>query len=433
MAKSNNSLRQSPHKTIKSGVQQEPKLNTGANSTNSYSQQNIIFNKKPVSVSQISFQNADYNSKISNYGISKQANSFQDLQSVQLPSENVSVQNINSAIPPLYPKNQNNAKLSPNNEFQKKIENFLSKTEQFNSLMNQINPKVQQKLTLLHQFSPCQKFWNLFDENIDPVFERCPTSNVTYAGQMVELNTTPDKNFQDKSFLQASMKDNQGILNSYISVKGIEDEQDNLHLEQSKINSGIKIPKTNFFVGVNANSRKNSIGADDQAIGIANSECKFRHSFTVIHSKKLTKEGFGVQIWPNGSLYIGFFSRGERNYQGRLIFQNGDFYEGDWINGVANGYGKYHHEDGTIYEGEFVEDKQEGTGKELWKDGSVYIGDFKDSLKWGNGCFVWRDGSMYKGSLVRNQLQGKGNFRFKIPVVLILMIRGIQMARRPSF
>ena len=42
------------------------------------------------------------------------------------------------------------------------------------------------------------------------------------------------------------------------------------------------------------------------------------------------KDGRGVQIWPDGSRYDGFWKDGMANGFGRLVHAEGDVYEGEW-------------------------------------------------------------------------------------------------------
>ena len=53
------------------------------------------------------------------------------------------------------------------------------------------------------------------------------------------------------------------------------------------------------------------------------------------------KDGRGVQIWPDGSRYDGFWKDGMANGFGRLVHAEGDVYEGEWTDDKANGYGVY--------------------------------------------------------------------------------------------
>jgi hypothetical protein len=88
------------------------------------------------------------------------------------------------------------------------------------------------------------------------------------------------------------------------------------------------------------------------------------------------RDGRGFQIWPDGSLYEGYWKDNKANGKGRLIHADGDVYEGEWKDDKAHGYGVYMHADGARYEGEWKEDKQHGKGVERWPDGAVYDGQY---------------------------------------------------------
>jgi hypothetical protein len=70
------------------------------------------------------------------------------------------------------------------------------------------------------------------------------------------------------------------------------------------------------------------------------------------------RDGMGVLIWPDGSLYEGFWKKGKANGKGRLIHADKDVYIGDWLDDKAHGNGTYLHADGAKYVGEWYLDKQ---------------------------------------------------------------------------
>lgn len=98
-----------------------------------------------------------------------------------------------------------------------------------------------------------------------------------------------------------------------------------------------------------------------------------------------TRDGRGFQIWPDGSLYEGFWKNNKANGRGRLIHADGDVYEGEWKDDKAHGLGVYSHADGARYEGYWMEDKQHGKGVERWPDGAVYDGNYNEGQKHGEG------------------------------------------------
>ena len=122
------------------------------------------------------------------------------------------------------------------------------------------------------------------------------------------------------------------------------------------------------------------------------------------------RHGKGKQIWPDGSIYEGYWRDDQVEGYGRLIHADGDYYEGEWLNDKAHGKGKYIHLDGSFYEGEWVRDKQEGHGVEKSADGSIYTGEFVEGMKHGKGKIVWPNGSSYSGDFNQNRLEGKGKY-----------------------
>ena len=41
------------------------------------------------------------------------------------------------------------------------------------------------------------------------------------------------------------------------------------------------------------------------------------------------RHGCGVQVWPDGMEYQGYWEKDRAKYKGRLIMPNGDYYEGE--------------------------------------------------------------------------------------------------------
>ncbi|CDW74250.1 morn repeat protein [Stylonychia lemnae] len=128
------------------------------------------------------------------------------------------------------------------------------------------------------------------------------------------------------------------------------------------------------------------------------------------NNKAQQKDGYGIQIWPDGSKYEGFWKKGLANGYGRFILAEGDTYEGDWLNDKAHGHGRFWYSDGSTYEGSWINDKQEGYGIEKWKDGSYFMGMYQQGKKSGKGKFIWGDGAEYSGDWQNNKMHGKGTF-----------------------
>ena len=63
------------------------------------------------------------------------------------------------------------------------------------------------------------------------------------------------------------------------------------------------------------------------------------------------RQGKGMQIWPDGSMYEGWWKDNKASGKGRLIHADGDVYDGEWLDDKAHGYGIYYQLDGAKYEG----------------------------------------------------------------------------------
>ena len=82
------------------------------------------------------------------------------------------------------------------------------------------------------------------------------------------------------------------------------------------------------------------------------------------------RHGRGIQIWPDGSIYEGYWRDNKANIIGRLLRSDGDLYDGEWLNGKAHGTGKYQHSQGSQYVGRWEDDKQNGYGRESY---NIYL------------------------------------------------------------
>ena len=71
---------------------------------------------------------------------------------------------------------------------------------------------------------------------------------------------------------------------------------------------------------------------------------------------KNIREGRGIQVWPDGSLYEGYWQNNQANGTGRLLHKDGDVYQGEWKDDKAHGFGYYFHQDGSFYRGFWAND-----------------------------------------------------------------------------
>lgn len=159
------------------------------------------------------------------------------------------------------------------------------------------------------------------------------------------------------------------------------------------------------------------------------------------------KQGLGMQIWQDGSIYEGFFYNDKPHKYGRSIDLLGNMYVGEWLNGTFCGKGSYFSNNkenplepceisrdieknakefhnkkesttifqciSSFYEGEWRDNKRHGYGKDIWSDGSQYEGFFHEGKKQGKGKMEWNDGSRYVGEFVNDKIHGFGEYSWK--------------------
>lgn len=87
-----------------------------------------------------------------------------------------------------------------------------------------------------------------------------------------------------------------------------------------------------------------------------------------------TMGGYGIRVFPDGTLYAGDFSRGVREGVGVLRWGNAHSYFGQWLDDAAHGRGEYRFPNGTVFIG-------------IWDSGSTV----------GDGCFSSADGDVPDG------------------------------------
>lgn len=126
------------------------------------------------------------------------------------------------------------------------------------------------------------------------------------------------------------------------------------------------------------------------------------------------KEGYGVNICSDGSLYKGYWKDDKIQRKGLFVDVKGNWYEGELEDGLANGKGKLTIKDKFVYTGEFRNDLQNGVGKEEnFIDNTIYEGDFVNGIKEGKGKLTFSDGTTYRGMFKEGKFNGLGVMGFK--------------------
>lgn len=161
--------------------------------------------------------------------------------------------------------------------------------------------------------------------------------------------------------------------------------------------------------------------------------------FGEFNSETEEREGRGVCIFKDDTMYEGFWKEDSMTGPGRLIkssgevykgnFENGKFhgegtlvqevgdtryaYEGNWKEGIMDGHGHEQFQDGSSYLGYYKNGKFSGKGILNQKDGSIYNGQFKDSIFNGKGIMKYSDGTKYKGTWSNGEKHGQGKTTYK--------------------
>ena len=87
-----------------------------------------------------------------------------------------------------------------------------------------------------------------------------------------------------------------------------------------------------------------------------------------------------VKNFEDGARYKGEWLDGTHIKEGKgmVIYADGSVYEGYWKNDYRHGPGRYIHTDSYVYEGERRIDKKHGRGKEVHANGNMYVGMYFD-------------------------------------------------------
>lgn len=137
------------------------------------------------------------------------------------------------------------------------------------------------------------------------------------------------------------------------------------------------------------------------------------------------KNGFGIQRFGNGDVYIGDFSEGKISGRGMYIANEegiehvaqAKIYVGKWYNGKKEGYGVCYDAQGkVVFNGRFAKDKPTADQKveddrqfvTEEADSTVYVGETLNGQKHGLGLTLDETGRIIFGSMKTNVRQGIG-------------------------
>eukprot|EP00931_Biecheleriopsis_adriatica_P080488 TRINITY_DN5382_c0_g1_i2.p1 TRINITY_DN5382_c0_g1~~TRINITY_DN5382_c0_g1_i2.p1 ORF type:complete len:404 (+),score=95.12 TRINITY_DN5382_c0_g1_i2:83-1213(+) len=128
------------------------------------------------------------------------------------------------------------------------------------------------------------------------------------------------------------------------------------------------------------------------------------------------KNGYGVQIFPNGQKYEGQWANGMRNGEGTLWVPVGKakklrkLYVGGWKDDKRHGRGTCFFKDGQFFQGAWTQGKMHGQGTLRYSNGDLYIGEWHDGLRSGQGTLNKANGDTYEGYWLDDKREGSGSF-----------------------
>ena len=128
------------------------------------------------------------------------------------------------------------------------------------------------------------------------------------------------------------------------------------------------------------------------------------------------KEGYGVQLFPNGDKYEGSWMNNQRSGKGTYWKKfNGKLrreYTGDWNEDHIHGKGTFFYPSNDRYDGFWEMDKKKGDGRMIYQNGDIYEGQWNSDKRNGYGVLTKRNGDYYEGQWVNDLKEGQGSYYF---------------------
>ncbi|XP_062869401.1 ankyrin repeat and MYND domain-containing protein 1 isoform X2 [Trichomycterus rosablanca] len=117
-----------------------------------------------------------------------------------------------------------------------------------------------------------------------------------------------------------------------------------------------------------------------------------------------SRNGAGVQEWPDGSKYEGEFLNGLKHGSGFFTWTNGESYKGSFYKDYRHGSGTYCWPDGSHFTGKFYLNRKEGYGVHVFPDGAIFKGLYHSDEHFGPGIMMYPDGRQDVGLWYRQWL-----------------------------
>ena len=233
------------------------------------------------------------------------------------------------------------------------------------------------------------------DDKFDFIFSN------KYIGPLEFIPTDNNTNNQDNNFIYNGEFNNEGIIDG----KGIKIMSN----KNTVYKGGFLIDKYHGN-GILIKNKSSLYGCWNNGICSGNVEYimdnEFKYNGNFENNKK---NGFGIEIYQDGSQYEGNFVDNKKSGKGVYKFSNGEKYEGEFENDLYNGRGKYTWKTkGQKYEGEFRNGKINGKGIFNYEDGSIYSGNFVGGIKNGEGVIKFPNNMIFYGNWMNGELNGNG-------------------------
>jgi len=128
------------------------------------------------------------------------------------------------------------------------------------------------------------------------------------------------------------------------------------------------------------------------------------------------KDGYGVQVYPNGEKYEGQWGSGLRHGEGTLWVPVGraqklrKLYVGGWVNDKRHGKGTFFFKNGESFHGYWDNGEMHGDGTLRYDNGDLYVGEWHNGQRSGQGTLNKANGDCYEGSWLNDKREGNGSY-----------------------
>ena len=134
------------------------------------------------------------------------------------------------------------------------------------------------------------------------------------------------------------------------------------------------------------------------------------------------KNGFGKQVWPDKSIFEGFWLNDLPHGFGFAVFPDGDYYCGQWRQNQMHGFGLFHAKGRVEFLGEFEANEARGFCEQTGLLGDKFVGTVSSKgLQKGLATFSW---GSFEGPFQANLAHGFGTLRTPVIVFVATFVKG---------